>query len=106
MKTIAVGDCHIEHCMKCGSSWFDAGEISRLLDVSGSECLIDRIGLPEERVEARHPLFCPVCRLPLKKLHFLEDFDITYRACTGCFGILLDYEEFTRLKRLRKAAGA
>lgn len=101
MEKITVAAVEVDHCPACGSVWFDADELDRVLAVDGAAPRIDRGG--DEHVPRGFlvgSMVCPRDRRPLIRQVDPEQDHIHFEACTGCGGVLLDAGELSDLHEL------
>ncbi len=60
MITMELQDVEIDHCLKCGGIWLDAGEMEILLeDARKAKALLD--SFRQEIAVTERPRRCPIC---------------------------------------------
>ncbi|MFN0060997.1 MAG: zf-TFIIB domain-containing protein [Myxococcaceae bacterium] len=85
MQVFFVRSIEVDRCLACGGTWFDCGELERVLEKP----------LTEERFEGHTERRCPVCTLTLTTV-FLPS-AVPAEACTSCRGLYLDDDELETL---------
>lgn len=101
MEKVTVGGLEIDRCAGCGSMWFDALELDRILASKDSASLVKNLDVGatgrHTGVRALGGLVCPRDRSPLIRLLDVKQSHIEELACTVCGGILLDRGELKDL---------
>jgi Zn-finger nucleic acid-binding protein len=66
MITMELQNVEIDHCIKCGGIWLDAGELEILLDDAGkARTLLD--SFRQEIAVTEQPRRCPICSKKMTK---------------------------------------
>jgi hypothetical protein len=67
MITLELADVEIDHCIRCGGIWLDAGELELLLDAREKA---DRLlgSFQEDRTAAEQLRKCPICGKKMAKV--------------------------------------
>lgn len=101
MHNHKLGEVEIEHCVSCGSLWFERGELRRIAaSTTGKDLLTDR-RLWEDAERFKGDLseaLCPACRIQLVELRHDAD-SPTIKMCPRCHGVLLEKGELKALIR-------
>jgi Zn-finger nucleic acid-binding protein len=66
MITFELADVEIDHCVRCGGIWLDAGELELLLDARKADRLLG--SFREDRTAAEQPRKCPICGKKMAKI--------------------------------------
>ena len=66
MITFELADVEIDHCVRCGGIWLDAGELELLLDARKADRLLG--SFREDRTAAEQPRKCPICGKKMAKV--------------------------------------
>jgi Zn-finger nucleic acid-binding protein len=92
----------IRICMGCGANFFQAGELAQW------EGWNRDIPSTAERGAVHSParIHCPVCGTPMEHVAFPLNPPLGIDRCTGCHGILLDFEEIRRIPEIGRWAAA
>jgi Zn-finger nucleic acid-binding protein len=89
----------IDHCLTCGGTWLDAGELEQICALAGAppgplaEAL--RQAPDGERSEAR----CPRCRAKMRLVRVGEADPVTLDRCPKGHGLWFDQGEVARVIR-------
>ncbi len=102
-KPLIVLELHgveVDHCVRCGGTWLDAGELELLLELAGvgsrriREALAARAWAPRERRR------CPRCRRRLRPLALGEAAPVMLDRCGLGHGLWFDRGEMEAVVRL------
>jgi len=98
----------LDYCTKCLGVWFDAGELSLLLESIDLEVgelnIADIMTLPEKTI-AEKKRRCPACRRKMKKAAIGHDPEVIIDVCPSGEGIWFDGGELGQVitQRLDKS---
>lgn len=111
MEKVKVGGMEIDRCAGCGSMWFDARELEKVLQSKDAAATVKNLDIGSQgRASGGRPLgelLCPRDRSPLIDVVDQKQAHVHELACTVCGGVLLDkgelrdLSEFTLSERLR-----
>jgi Zn-finger nucleic acid-binding protein len=92
----------IRICMSCGANLFQAGELAAW------EGWKRDIPASAERAAVHAPtkIHCPLCETRMEHVTFPTEPPLEIERCTGCHGILLDFEEIRRIPEIGRWAAA
>jgi Zn-finger nucleic acid-binding protein len=106
---VKAAGCIVDRCAACGSLWFDALEMNKVLDhaeAHGDKVIaaLDTGALDERPVNASigqslGGMVCPHDKSTLINMSHLQQGHVQLDACTVCGGILLDSGELTDLSQ-------
>lgn len=67
MITLELADVEIDHCVRCGGIWLDAGELELLLDARDKA---DRLlgSFRKDKNTTEQPRKCPICRKKMAQI--------------------------------------
>ena len=83
----------IDHCLSCGGTWLDAGELELLTEFSGVQPGAITNTLIQARSEGKSSRRCPQCRKKLEIIHVGEERQIEIDRCPLGHGLWLDKGE-------------
>ncbi len=90
----------LDYCTKCLGVWFDAGELSLLLESMDMEVgelnIADIMTLPEKTI-AEKKRRCPACRRKMKKAAIGHDPEVVIDVCPWGEGMWFDGGELGQL---------
>lgn len=115
------GTLVLDHCVRCGGIWFDAGEVQRLRGLRAEslwkvvarrnesfrmQChschgFIERNATKCPSCGWKNVLDCPKCDRPMQSS---THNDVKLDACSSCKGIWFDHEELVSIWRLELAS--
>ena len=102
MRRWTLEGVEVDRCTVCAGIWLDAGELERLLGLSGEarEDLgrLDH-GMGEEPIMERDPRRCPRDDAPLREVTDRRQQHIAYDVCDTCGGMFFDTGELQDLSR-------
>lgn len=96
MEVFSVRKVAVERCSSCGGIWFDARELSQLLDQDAQYVASLRRGSVNVQLEGKKG-FCPRDGAELLRVYSSIDHSVILDACAECRGIWLDGGEFEKL---------
>ena len=95
MEKVAVGELVVDHCARCGATWFDPYELEAALKTKGAAEEID-YGKANEytwKVYRPSPILCPRDNHELITVPDSRQPHISIDVCRKCGGVLLDAGE-------------
>lgn len=124
MRKATVGPVTLDHCDRCGGTWFEKGELQELVTHASRGALVDALdrrdgrpmvpcyecGTPYDRDRARCPecdrrniLDCPHCGRIMDRVQRRR---LTIDVCRDCRGAWFDHAELTAIwdEKVREAA--
>jgi Zn-finger nucleic acid-binding protein len=129
MRKATVGPVTLDHCNRCGGTWFEKGELKALVTHASRGALVDALdraapdrrdggpmvpcyacGTPYDRDRARCPacdrrniLDCPHCGRIMDRVQRRR---VTIDVCGDCRGAWFDHAELTAIwdEKVREAA--
>lgn len=88
----------IDHCLSCGGTWLDAGELEQIAELAGAPPVRFASGPREGRRSRRR---CPRCPAKLREIPFPADPPIAVDRCPRGHGLWLDRGELIAALRAR-----
>ena len=67
MITLELADVEIDHCIRCGGIWLDAGELELLLETREKAAQL-LSSFQEDKTAAEQPRECPICDKKMAKV--------------------------------------
>ena len=99
MIVLELEEVEIDHCISCGGTWLDAGELALLLDESDNKDLIlDSIEVDKKSGEKK--IRCPICFKKMEKLQCGIDQKVTLDRCKRKDGIWFDKGELRAILKM------
>lgn len=83
----------IDHCLSCGGTWLDSGELELLTELCGIHTGEISRALVESKSTGRSPRRCPGCRRKLEVIHIGEGDLVELDRCPIGHGFWLDRGE-------------
>lgn len=96
LEVFSMRQLAVERCSSCTGTWFDARELSQLLDEDARHVASLRQGAAVEELEGKKG-FCPRDGSELLRVYSSIDRSVILDACADCRGIWLDGGEFEKL---------
>jgi Zn-finger nucleic acid-binding protein len=96
LEQFSVQEVAVERCSSCSGIWFDAQELSQLLEEDARHVASLRRGSVVEQLEGKKGL-CPRDGSDLLRVYSSIDRSVILDACAECRGIWLDGGEFDKL---------
>ena len=96
MKVFSVQGVALEGCSSCSGIWFDARELSQLLEEDARQVAALRRGSAHQELEGKRG-FCPLDGSELLRVYSSINRAVIIDACADCRGIWLDGGEFEKL---------
>ena len=96
MNTFSVQEVALERCSSCSGIWFDARELSQLLEQDARQVALLRRGRDNQELEGKKG-FCPRDGSELLRVYSSINRSVIIDACASCRGIWLDGGEFEKL---------
>jgi len=101
MNVFSVEGVDLERCSSCSGIWFDARELSQLLEQDARHLSSLRRGRDTKEVEGKKG-FCPRDDSELLRVYSSINRSVIIDACASCRGIWLDGGEFEKLFSARQ----
>ncbi len=89
----------IDHCMECGGTWLDAGELEMLAELEGVEPGGLSKALQITKADHRSELRCPRCNKKMDTIHIGTDDPIELERCHRGHGLWMDKGEMLDIIR-------
>lgn len=96
MKVFSVEGVALERCSSCSGIWFDARELSQLLEQDARQVASLRRGHDDQQLEGKKG-YCPRDDSELLRVYSSINPSVIIDACAECRGIWLDGGEFEKL---------
>ena len=96
MNVFSVQGVPLERCSSCSGIWFDARELSQLLEQDARQIALLRRGSLNQQLEGKKGL-CPRDGSELLRVYSSINRSVIIDACADCRGIWLDGGEFEKL---------
>ena len=95
MIVLEVDQVEVDHCVSCGGTWLDAGELDLLLDgADNRDELLGQLAAAGAREEARP---CPICEKKMQKVSCGPDGTVLLDKCARGDGIWFDKGELREI---------
>jgi Zn-finger nucleic acid-binding protein len=92
MVVLELDQIEIDHCLHCGGTWLDAGELELLLETEEDRLRLKNLLIEDDSVkEKRYP--CPICNKKMEKVFVGEEKKILIDKCKKDHGLWLDKGE-------------
>ena len=101
MDVFSVEGVALERCSSCSGIWFDARELSQLLEQDARHLASLRRGRDSKELEGKKG-FCPRDDSELLRVYSSINRSVIIDACANCRGIWLDGGEFEKLFSARR----
>ena len=101
MNVFSVEGVALERCSSCSGIWFDARELSQLLEQDARHLSSLRRGRDSKELEGKKG-FCPRDDSELLRVYSSINRSVIIDACADCRGIWLDGGEFEKLFSARQ----
>ena len=101
MQQFLVQGVALERCSSCSGIWFDARELSQLLEQDARQVALLRRGNVKQQLEGKKGL-CPRDGSELLRVYSSINRSVIIDACADCRGIWLDGGEFEKLFSARQ----
>ncbi|HEX6438471.1 MAG TPA: zf-TFIIB domain-containing protein [Candidatus Binatia bacterium] len=101
MNVFSVEGVALERCSSCSGIWFDARELSQLLEQDARHLSSLRRGRDTKALEGKKG-FCPRDDSELLRVYSSINRSVIIDACADCRGIWLDGGEFEKLFSARQ----
>jgi Zn-finger nucleic acid-binding protein len=101
MQQFLVQAVALERCSSCSGIWFDARELSQLLEQDARQVALLRRGSVNQQLEGKKG-FCPRDGSELLRVYSSINRSVIIDACADCRGIWLDGGEFEKLFSARE----
>lgn len=97
-KICLQGNLYVDRCAACGSMWFDAHEMERVVKIDGAVDVVDRkVDTPGRQTWVPGDICCPRDKSPLIHVMDPQQQHVEMHTCGKCSGILLDRGELQDL---------
>jgi Zn-finger nucleic acid-binding protein len=96
LNVFSVRGVALERCSSCSGIWFDARELSQLLEEDARQVTSLRRGSAHQELEGKKG-FCPRDGSELLRVYSSVHRSVIIDACADCRGIWLDGGEFEKL---------
>jgi Zn-finger nucleic acid-binding protein len=96
LNVFSVREVALERCSSCNGIWFDARELSQLLEEDARHVASLRRGNVNDQLEGKKGL-CPRDGSELLRVYSSINRSVIIDACADCRGIWLDGGEFEKL---------
>jgi len=101
MLVVEYDDVELDHCARCGGTWFDHDELSLLLTDKGDEALAqlkaDMIAALPDAATLEKPRRCPRCRDRMRKVNIGPAQRVMVDVCPQGHGLWFDRGEVREL---------
>ena len=101
LNVFSVREVPLERCSSCNGIWFDARELSQLLEEDARNVASLRRGNVNDQLEGKKGL-CPRDGSELLRVYSSINRSVIIDACADCRGIWLDGGEFEKLFAARQ----
>ena len=101
MNVFPVEGVAVERCSSCSGIWFDARELSQLLEQDARQVALLRRGRDNQQLEGKKGV-CPRDGSELLRAYSSINQSVIIDACADCRGIWLDGGEFEKLFSARE----
>jgi Zn-finger nucleic acid-binding protein len=101
LSVFSVQGVALERCSCCNGIWFDARELSQLLEEDARQIASLRRGSAHQELEGKKGL-CPRDGSELLRVYSNINSSVIIDACADCHGIWLDGGEFEKLFAARQ----
>jgi Zn-finger nucleic acid-binding protein len=101
MNVFSVERVALERCSSCSGIWFDARELSQLLEQDARQLSSLRRGRDIKELEGKRG-FCPRDGSELLRVHGSINQSVIIDACADCRDLWLDGGEFDKLFSARQ----
>src|SRR5687767_10770367 len=101
MDVFYVKGVALERCSSCSGTWFDARELSQLLEQDARQVSLLRRERDNQELEGKKG-FCPRDGSELLRVYSSINQSVIIDACADCRGIWLDGGEFEKLFSARQ----
>lgn len=89
----------VDHCGRCGGTWYDAGEFEQSFHVEGA------LNVQGEGTRKVRSVPCPRCEHGLVEMNWPPGSGVRIDACPKCAGMWLDAGEAPRIQRALRNSG-
>lgn len=104
MIVLEIDEIEIDHCLRCGGVWLDAGELELLMEgAAEADALLASFQADAGATERR--IKCPRCSRRMEKVVCGTGRPVLLDKCTGNDGIWFDKGELYDLMRMGEFAG-
>ena len=105
MVVFELDKVEIDHCVSCGGSWFDKGEMDLLSEDPKEEELF-QAHFNQKLLSGEKPRRCPICLKRMRKLLYEDAHrQICVDRCPKCEGIWFDRGELETVIKSQRAEG-
>jgi Zn-finger nucleic acid-binding protein len=97
MAILELRGVEIDHCLDCGGTWLDRGELERIAAAAGVTTpeLVRAVGAP--RMGPRGSRRCPRCRRRLRLFPVGRPDPVELDRCPRCAGLWFDRDEIEKV---------
>lgn len=92
MVVLEIREIEVDHCIQCGGTWLDAGELDLLLEGASNREELLR-GMERAKGETEAPRPCPICDKRMEKVKAGLEHDLLLDRCGAGDGIWFDRGE-------------
>lgn len=92
-----LGGVEVDHCLECGGTWLDAGELEMIVELAGVEGGDFSAALERARSGERSSRRCPRCTRRLRLVHVGADPAVALDRCAKGHGLWFDRGEMKRV---------
>ena len=104
MIVLELEEVEIDHCISCGGTWLDAGELELLLEeTDNKDQILDSIESDKKSKEKKRK--CPICLKKMEKVQCGTDEKITLDRCKKNDGIWFDKGELRAVLKMSEGEG-
>ena len=99
MVVLELDEVEVDHCVGCGGTWLDAGELELLLEDSKKK---DELlsSFTVDRKDAEKKRTCPICLKKMEKVLCGMDKKVLIDKCRKNDGIWFDRDELEEMIRM------
>jgi len=103
MVILELEGVEIDHCVSCGGTWLDAGELEQIAALAGAPPLDDTRGVQDAGGGRRTRRRCPRCPARLREVALRGEPPVMVDRCPRGHGLWLDRGEL--IAAIRSRAG-
>jgi len=101
MVVLELEGVEIDHCLSCGGTWLDAGELEQIAELAGVPPVEAARIAPGPREGPRTQRRCPRCRTKLREIELPAEPPVAVDRCPRGHGLWLDRGELIAAVRAR-----
>ena len=99
MIVLELEEVEIDHCVSCGGTWLDAGELALLLEETDNKDLVLDSIEPDKK-SGEKKIRCPICRRKMNKVVCGLEKKVTLDRCKRKDGIWFDRGELREILKM------